>query len=162
MTMETIATKKDNPGVYIPPPLIYVALFLVSFLLQELAPIDRTFFYSAIAANISIVLLICSLIFVVPAILQFIRSKNSIVPLKPASSLQFRGIYAVTRNPMYFGLLLLYLGIGIVKGNWWTIMLVPLVIVLVQLLVIKKEEAYLERAFGQDYLNYRKQVRRWI
>ncbi len=160
--MQTTATKKDSPGVYIPPPLIYAALFLLSFLLQEMAPLDRSFFYSAIAANISIVLIICSLIFIIPAILQFVRSKNSVATVKPASSLQFRGIYGLTRNPMYFGLLLLYVGIGIVKGNWWTIMLIPVLIVLVHVLVIKKEEAYLERAFGQDYINYRKQVRRWI
>ena len=159
--MQTV-TKKDNPRVYIPPPLIYVFVFLLSFLIQEMIPLDRSFFYSAIAANLSIVLILCSIIFSVPAIIQFIRSKNSIVPLKPASSLQFRGIYALTRNPMYFGLLLLYAGIGIVKGNWWTIMLIPVVIILIQLLVIKKEEAYLERTFGEDYVNYRRQVRRWI
>jgi protein-S-isoprenylcysteine O-methyltransferase Ste14 len=155
-------TKQDNPRVYIPPPLIYVAVFLVSFLIQQMIPLDRNFFYSAIAANISIVLILCSLIFSIPAVIQFVRSKNSIVPLKPASSLQFRGIYALSRNPMYFGLLLLYTGIGIVKGNWWTIILIPIVIILVHLLVIKKEEAYLKRAFGEDYLNYKRQVRRWI
>lgn len=159
--MQTV-TKKDNPRVYIPPPLIYVVVFLLSFLIQELIPLDRSFFYSAIAANLSIVLILCSIIFAAPAIIQFIRSKNSIVPLKPASSLQFRGIYALTRNPMYFGLLLLYAGIGIVKGNWWTMMLIPLVVILIQFLVIKKEEAYLERTFGEEYLNYRRQVRRWI
>ncbi|MBS1600997.1 MAG: isoprenylcysteine carboxylmethyltransferase family protein [Bacteroidetes bacterium] len=156
------AIKKDNPGVYIPPPLIYVVVFLISFLLQRMIPLDTSYTYAPIAANVSIVLIICSMIFIVPAVIQFIRSKNNIIPLKPASSLQFRGIYALSRNPMYFGLLLLYTGIGVVKGNWWTLILIPVLMILVHFLVIKREEAYLARTFGEDYLNYKKQVRRWI
>jgi len=158
----TSTTKKDSPGVYIPPPVIYVVVFIISMLVQGIIPLDRSFFYSAIAANLSIVLIMCAFIFGVPAFVQFLRSKNTIVPIKPASSLETRGIYSITRNPMYVSLMLLYAGIGIVKGNWWTFILIPILLIVVQVFIIKKEESYLERAFGQEYIDYRKRVRRWI
>lgn len=153
---------KDNPGVYIPPPLVYVVIFLVSLLIQKLLPLDRTFFYSTIAANVGIVLLICAAVFAVPAVVQFIRSKNNIVPIRPANSLQTTGIYSITRNPMYMSLLLFYAGLAITKGNWWTMILIPALILIVQGYIIRKEEAYLERKFGEDYAAYKKRVRRWI
>jgi protein-S-isoprenylcysteine O-methyltransferase Ste14 len=160
--MITTSTKKDSPGVFIPPPLIYVAVFLISMVIQQIVPLDRSFFYSAIAANLGIVFILCALIFGVSAFIQFMRSKNTIVPIKSASSLETRGIYSVSRNPMYVSLFLLYAGIGIVKGNWWTLMLFPVLYIIVYVYIIKREESYLERAFGQDYVDYRKRVRRWI
>ncbi|HEX4852058.1 MAG TPA: isoprenylcysteine carboxylmethyltransferase family protein [Puia sp.] len=158
--METI--KRDNPKIYIPPPLVYVAIFIVSLLIQKIFPLDRSFFYSTIAANLGIVFIICSIAFGIPAFIQFVRTKNSVIPIRPASSLQTKGIYSITRNPMYMGLLLLYSGVAITKGNWWSLMLIPLLIVIVQFLIIKREEAYLEREFGDDYSDYKKRVRRWI
>jgi len=157
-----IASKKDNPGVVIPPPIIYIAIFVASLFIQKLFPLDRNFFYSEIAANLGIVLILSAVVFAAPAMIQFIRSKNPIVPVKSASSLQTNGIYSVTRNPMYMGLLLLYIGIGITKGNWWTIFMIPLVILIVQFYAIRREESYLERQFGEEYINYKKKVRRWI
>jgi protein-S-isoprenylcysteine O-methyltransferase Ste14 len=63
---------------------------------------------------------------------------------------------------MYVGLLLVYTGIAMIHGNWWTFLLIPLVIFIITRFVIINEEKYLERAFGQDYMNYKKKVRRWL
>jgi protein-S-isoprenylcysteine O-methyltransferase Ste14 len=63
---------------------------------------------------------------------------------------------------MYLGLLLLYSGIGLLAGNWWTFILIPLLIIVINNLVIKREENYLERTFGQSYLDYKKKTRRWV
>ena len=148
--------------MFIPPPLIYVVVFLASLLIQNLLPLDRTFFYSPIAANLGIVFIICAIVFMITSLIQFIQSKNSIIPNRSANSLQTKGIFSISRNPMYLGLMLLYLGIAIVKGNWWTIILIPVLVFIIQDFIIKKEEAYLRRAFGQDYDEYKKRVRRWI
>ena len=72
--MITTSTKKDSPGVFIPPPLIYVAVFLISMVIQQIVPLDRSFFYSAIAANLSIVFILCALIFGVSAFKKYDRS----------------------------------------------------------------------------------------
>jgi protein-S-isoprenylcysteine O-methyltransferase Ste14 len=63
---------------------------------------------------------------------------------------------------MYVGLLFVYLGITCFIGNWWNIILLPLLIFIMQAYVIKSEEKYLERAFGDEFIEYKKRVRRWL
>ena len=155
--------KKDSPGVFFPPPLFYVLIFLLSFILQGSFTIKRAFFFHSRAANaLGVIIIIAGLFFTVPAVRQFFKSKTSIVPIRPASSLQTSGIYAVSRNPMYLGLMLEYLGMAFIFGNWWTIFLIPVLIGLVYYFVILPEEKYLLRAFGNSYSEYTKKVRRWI
>jgi protein-S-isoprenylcysteine O-methyltransferase Ste14 len=154
---------KDSPGVFIPPPLFYVLVFLISFFLQGYFTIKRAFlFHSRIANIIGLIFIFTGLMFAVPALRQFFKSKNSIIPIKPASSLQISGIYSVSRNPMYLGLLFQYIGVAFIFGNWWTIFLIPVLIGLVHYFIIRPEERYLTRAFGDSYSEYRKKVRRWI
>jgi protein-S-isoprenylcysteine O-methyltransferase Ste14 len=155
--------KKDNPGVFIPPPLFYICIFLLSFVLQRLYSIKQAFFFhSLIAIILGVIFILTSLIFSIPALLQFFKSKNTIVPIKPASSLQVSGIYSISRNPMYLGLLLLYIGMALIFGNWWTVFLIPVLVLLVHFLIIIREEKYLLRAFGSSYSEYIRKVRRWI
>ena len=152
----------DSPGVYVPPPLLYVIVFLASLLLQHFFPLHFGMGLGRWTEIPGLLLIALALLFMAPSLLQFIRTRNSLIPFKPARSLQTDRIYAITRNPMYFGLLLAYLGICVFAGNWWTLLLVPALILLVQKTVIIKEEKYLQRAFGAEYEAYRSRVRRWI
>ena len=154
--------KKDHPGVYIPPPLIYVAFFFLSVALQKVVPLNTFLLQTAMAVTAGWLLLIAGILVLLPALWKFFVSKNTLITIKPAHSLQTAGIYAFTRNPMYLGLMLLYSGIGFFKGNWWTFIVIPLLIITVQVCIISKEEHYLQRAFGNVYLQYKKKVRRWI
>jgi|SRR5680860_421877 len=154
--------KKDGPGVYLPPPLLYVFIFLFSVLVQKQFPLPIAFFTTNISFVSGVIFVIAGLCIVLPALIKFLRTKNTLIPFLPANSLQTTGIYSITRNPMYLGLLILYIGIGFLKGNFYTMMLIPLVILVVNYLVIIKEEKYLIRAFGNDFLEYIKNVRRWI
>jgi len=154
--------KKDNPGIFIPPPLIYAAIFFLSILMQKIIPINNSFFDSRNATIAGIVLIAIALLFILPALIKFVQSKNTLVTIKSATSLQTKGIYSLTRNPMYMGLLILYSGIAMLEGNWWTFIFIPLIIIIVQSYVIRVEENYLQRAFGEEYNTYRKKVRRWI
>ncbi len=154
-------TKKDHPGVYFPPPFLYVVIFLFSLLLEKLIDIN-SFFESTPASIASLVFLIAGFAFMLPALIKFFQTKNTLIPTKPATSLETSGIYSFSRNPMYLGLLLIYIGLAFLFGNWWTFILVPILIILVNKLIIIKEERYLERSFGPAYIDYRKKVRRWI
>jgi protein-S-isoprenylcysteine O-methyltransferase Ste14 len=154
--------KKDNPGVRIPPPLIYAAFFVLSIFLQKEIPLGKSLFSSTAMHVAGVVLIGCFVICVLPAMLNFFQTKNTIITVKPASSLTTSGIYSITRNPMYLGLVCLYCGIAFLKGNWWTFILLPFLIIIVQLYVIRREEHYLSRAFGADYDAYKQKVRRWI
>lgn len=154
--------KKDNPGVYLPPPLIYLGIFFLSVLIQKKILLSTVFFETKIALVFGWIFIILGIIFILPAIIKFFKTKNTLVTIKPANSLQTSGVYSTSRNPMYLGLLMLYIGMAFFKGNSWTLIFIPVVILVITYFVIRKEEKYLTRAFGNDYIEYRKKVRRWI
>lgn len=154
--------KKDHAGVYVPPPLFYVLTFLLSVVLQHYISLDRSFFLSSAVRISAKIVIAAALLFMLPALLKFLITRNTLITIKPANSLQTTGIYGISRNPMYLGLLLLYTGIALLIGNWWTVMLIPILVAIVTKFVILKEEKYLDRAFGEDYAAYRVKVRRWI
>lgn len=153
---------KDHPGVYIPPPLLYITTFVAAVLLQRLWPLNKAFFHTATAKIIGAVVLLAGLFFNLPALRQFFKTKNTLITVKPAASLQSTGIYAVSRNPMYVSLLLFYTGLSFFIGSWWNFMLLPFLVLWVQEYVIKREEIYLDHRFGQAYRDYRASVRRWM
>ena len=154
--------KNDNPGVYIPPPLFYVVAFFAALLLQKLVPLNKQFFYTTTSKIIGSAIILISLFFNFPALRQFFKTKNTLVTIKPANSLQTTGIYSISRNPMYVSLLLLYVGLSFIIGNWWHLILLPLLFLIVQEYIIKREEKYLDRRFGEQYFDYKTKVRRWI
>jgi protein-S-isoprenylcysteine O-methyltransferase Ste14 len=151
-----------GPGVYIPPPLLYAFIFLAAVFIQKKIPITDLVFHSQPIKITGIVLLVIALFFSARSLGQFFRTKNTLILIKRASSLQTTGIYRVSRNPMYVGLALIYLGLSCLIGNWWNIILFPLLFLIIQEYIIRREEKYLELEFGQQYAEYRKTVRRWL
>jgi protein-S-isoprenylcysteine O-methyltransferase Ste14 len=152
----------DHPGIYIPPPLLYAGIFLLALFMQKEAAIDSHFFRLRVAHMTGIFFFLLAAFFIFRSLGQFIRTKNTVMTIKPAASLQTTGIYRMTRNPMYQGLLFVYLGLTCWIGNWWNLILLPLLILMIQQYVIKREEKYLTRTFGSAYTEYRQQVRRWL
>lgn len=153
---------KDSPGVYIPPPLFYVLTFLAAVFLQKRFSINDAAFHLTIIKMAGILLLAVSLVFLFTSLRKFFLSKNTLILIKPASSLQTNGIYNISRNPMYVALAFIYLGLTCLIGNWWNVILFPILILVIQEYVIKSEEKYLDRAFGLEYAAYKKKVRKWL
>lgn len=153
---------KDNPGIYVPPPMIYALTFVAAVFVHRKIPINDSLFHWQVTKMAGIFFLLLAIFFLIRSLRQFFKSKNTVVTIKPASSLQKDGIYSVTRNPMYLGLAMVYMGISCLIGHWWNIILFPALIVVVQEYIIKREEKYLERRFGQEYLDYKSKVRRWL
>jgi protein-S-isoprenylcysteine O-methyltransferase Ste14 len=83
------------------------------------------------------------------------------VDLERPSTLISTGPYAISRNPMYVGWMLLYLGVALVTRNAWMVASLPIVGGIIHQDVLR-EEHKLERAFGEEYIRYRKQVRRYL
>ncbi len=153
---------KDNPGVHIPPPLLYAAIFFVAFFIQKVAPLTVSFFDNRSTKIVGAFLIFLFIIMSISSLRQFFVSKNTIITIKPASSLQTTGLYRFSRNPMYLSLLFLYLGLTCFVGNWYNIILLPILILIIQQYVIVREEKYLSRRFGTEYSNYKDRVRRWL
>ena len=150
----------DHADVRIPPPLIYVAGFVLGLALERFLPVlvlpkipSRVAALLCIAVGVTIAAWSVGL---------FRREHTSFVPIKPATTLVIYGPYRLTRNPMYLGLVCIYLGIALWFGIFWALILLPAVMALIQRYVIIREEQYLERKFGGAYLKYKADVRRWI
>ena len=95
-------------------------------------------------------------------IITFRLARTSIIPSRPASRLVENGPYRFTRNPMYTGLTLAYLGVAAMMNSAWPLLALPVVLALLVRLVVRREEAYLHDAFGEEYAAYRGRVRRWL
>jgi protein-S-isoprenylcysteine O-methyltransferase Ste14 len=92
----------------------------------------------------------------------FRTARTTTVPFEKPSKLVTRGPYRFTRNPMYLGLALIYLGVAGLQAQIWPIMSLLLLIIYIDRVVIPVEESRLREVFGKDYERYCTQVRRWI
>lgn len=90
------------------------------------------------------------------------KKHETTLDIKESSSLIKEGIFLKTRNPMYCGMFLLLLGISICFRNLLSIMVPFLFLLSIQMIFIPKEEKMLLEKFGEDYLDYKKKVKRWI
>ena len=151
-----------GPEVYIPPPLIYVLSFLGSVFIQKRIPISGLLSHRTSRSVVGVLFLMAALFFLIRSLRQFFLTKNTLILIRPASSLQTTGVYGITRNPMYVGLALVYIGVACFVGNWWTLIFSPFLILIIQEYIIKREEKYLESEFGQSFHDYKKSVRRWL
>ena len=150
----------DHAGVWVPPPLIYLVLFGLGVLLHQIVPFSIPL---ALPMHVAALLFLGGgLLLLVWSNLLFRRAHTSLVPVKPSKLLVVSGPYRLTRNPMYLGLLCVYIAVALWFGVVWALILVPLVMLAVQRLAIAKEEPYLEQKFGDSYRQYRAHVRRWI
>jgi protein-S-isoprenylcysteine O-methyltransferase Ste14 len=96
------------------------------------------------------------------AMSTFVRLRTPIVPIRPARALVEEGPFKLTRNPMYLGFTVLYLGIAFAANAFWPLVFLPEAIALTYLFAIRLEEAYLVREFGDAYKAYCSRVRRWL
>ena len=107
-------------------------------------------------------LLIGGIALVLWAAILFQRVGTAIKPFQESSALVAGGPYRVTRNPMYMGMVVMLLGVGVLLGSATPFLIVPIFAVLIDLHFIGAEEAALERTFGSAYLDYKSKVQRWL
>jgi protein-S-isoprenylcysteine O-methyltransferase Ste14 len=160
MTENTALKPADHAGVWVPPPLIYGVIFGLGLLLHQIVPL--TIPPALPTGAVGLFFLGGGVLLLVWSNVLFQRAHTSLVPIKPTAALVMSGPYQRTRNPMYLGLLCVYIGVAFWFGLAWALFLVPLVVLAVQSLAIAKEEHYLEHRFGDAYRQYRTRVRRWI
>jgi protein-S-isoprenylcysteine O-methyltransferase Ste14 len=92
----------------------------------------------------------------------FKNHKTNIRPDRPAENLVTVGPFAYSRNPIYVGNVAIILGLAMVNGSMWYLLLVPIVSCLIQELAIKREEAHMAMRFGDVWKAYSGTVRRWL
>jgi protein-S-isoprenylcysteine O-methyltransferase Ste14 len=150
----------DNPGVIAPPPLIYAGPLAVGLLLNLKFPLR--FMPRKVAAILGVTLIGASVALVSQAFQRMRRAGTNVNPTEPATVLVTEGPFKFTRNPLYLSLTLFYAGVATLVNALWAMLLLPIVLFVVNREVIEREERYLERKFGEQYMKYKGRVRRWI
>ena len=144
----------------IPPPLVALTFgFLVNYTKSIFPKIEIG--WGGVFGSF---LIIIGLFIILYAIILFKKYKTTITPLNPTNSTKLivHGIYKFSRNPMYLGLLLILSGISIIQNPIGGLLFVPLFILYLNHFQIAPEESAMLDLFKDDFLKYKKNVRRWI
>ena len=154
--------ERDGAAVRFPPPLVYLIAVVAGLVLQAFVHPLRLEFPLAPRIGASAALAGVGLGLIAGAIGHFRRTGQDPAPWKSTPEIIASGVYRFTRNPMYLSMALAQASIGIGAANGWILAAIPIVLVLIQTIAIRHEEAYLERKFGETYVAYKRSVRRWI
>jgi protein-S-isoprenylcysteine O-methyltransferase Ste14 len=160
--MNSTQSTSGGARVRFPPPVVFLALVVVGVILQRaLWPLAIPLgFWKRI--GIGAVVLLAGLSSIISARIWFTRTGQSPIPWKPSPELLVQGIYRHTRNPMYVGVTVIQMGLGVLLDNLWISMLAPVALAMVHFIAVRPEEAYLAEKFGDSYLRYKASVRRYL
>jgi protein-S-isoprenylcysteine O-methyltransferase Ste14 len=154
--------RENNEDLKLPiqPPLL-MAIFLALALLLGMAlrmPLPFPWWLRIVGGLLFLAGLASSL----SAVRVMLRSHTSPDPHSAPTALVMDGPYKLTRNPIYLGYVLTIVGVPLLLGYYWGVVLAPIAMEAYIRLIIEREENYLERKFGQAYLRYKASVRRWL
>jgi protein-S-isoprenylcysteine O-methyltransferase Ste14 len=152
--------EEDRPGVPIAPPLLFVLPILVSLALEWLVP--TSFVPGTLRWILGALIVVAGLALNVGGFVTQKRAGTDPIPFNPSTRIVAHGLYRFSRNPMYIGFAFCTLGLAFLVDSAWMLLAIPIGLVLIDRLVITREERYLERKFGEEYLSYKRRVRRWI
>lgn len=149
-----------NAQIIAPPAALLAGVLLVGFLLDLVRPIGFVPEGYGFLAGFALIFIAVNL--KAFALREMIKIKTTLSVQRPATDLATAGVFAWSRNPLYLGMVLLCAGVAVFTNSLWTLLLTAAFAAVLQKGVIEPEEAYLEKRFGQRYVDYRARVRRWI
>ena len=143
----------------IPPPLVTMLCIGIIYLFE----IQIEYSHPNLK-TVGIIFLILGLIIIFLAVLKFIKTKTTVDPTRPhkTSNLVITGIYKITRNPMYLGMLFLIIAYAIYNNNIIGCIIIPVFIFYINKFQIEPEEIEMRKKFGESFENYCKKVNRWL
>jgi protein-S-isoprenylcysteine O-methyltransferase Ste14 len=155
-----MADEQDTPGIWLPPPLVYLLALLLGLGLDRRAHVP--FLPQGLARSLGWPLVGGGAALAVWFVRTMRGADTTIRIDKAVSSLVQDGPFRYSRNPGYVALAMIYAGIALRRNALWAIVLLPLVLYVIEREVVEREERYLERTFGAEYLDYKAKVRRWV
>ncbi|RWP68242.1 MAG: isoprenylcysteine carboxylmethyltransferase family protein [Mesorhizobium sp.] len=154
-------TDTETAGVIARPPLLFLAALLIGFVLDRLLRLPFPV-AGLVTWIIGGLLMLIGFVLFIAGIRNFSLAATPVPTNEPTRVLVTTGIHGWTRNPIYLGMFLVYAGIGVAAQNIWILVLTLPLAILIRYGVVAREEAYLERRFGDAYRDYRQSVRRWL
>lgn len=146
----------------IPPPAVALVTAVLMWVVSRSSPALAFVFPAGnvFAAGLAAI----GLMVAISGVVTFRRARTTLNPTKPeaSSSLVSWGIYKVTRNPMYLGLLLVLTAGAIFLSNWLPFLFLPVFVVYINRFQIVPEEQALTSLFAREFVYYQSRVRRWL
>jgi protein-S-isoprenylcysteine O-methyltransferase Ste14 len=149
----------NNRHKIVPPIYLLVAVLLMAGLNYS-APL-HTILTPPITC-LGIGLIIVGLLIVIWPAASFGKAGTPIKPFEESTHQVTSGMYRVTRNPMYLGMVVILLGVAVRFGTESPFLLAPIFVWIIRTNFVKFEENLLKETFGDDYVAYKKRVRRWL
>lgn len=151
---------RDNAGVIAPPPVIFAIPLVAGLAANWMRALPILAGQAGLWLGIA--LAVAGLGLIGTGILEFARAHTAVVPFSPTTAIVSSGPFRFTRNPLYLGFVLIYVGASFAANTFWPLFLLPLAILVLLRGVIEREESYLESKFGNVYTDYKSRVRRWL
>jgi protein-S-isoprenylcysteine O-methyltransferase Ste14 len=152
--------EQDKAGGTAPPPLIYLTILVFGLLLSRRFPIRVL--PRKMERGLGMALLGGGVLLLGWFEMAMRQAETPASPYKPVERIATQGPFRYSRNPGYLAMAMIYAGIASLANALWAILLLPVALLGLRRGVIEREERYLERKFGEEYLSYKAQVRRWI
>jgi protein-S-isoprenylcysteine O-methyltransferase Ste14 len=140
------------------PPLVYGATIGAGFLLE----LGRPLKFLPNAAPFGASLVVVAVAVFVASVGKFRAARTPVPGNQPTTVIVRTGPYRFSRNPIYLAFTLLHIGLAILVDSAWLIVTLAAAIGVMAIVVIPREERYLEEKFGAEYLSYKRSVRRWL
>lgn len=150
----------DTAGVAAPPPLLFVAGLGAGLLIDRARPAPRL--PGVAGRSVGLPLLAAGVLLIAWAVRTMHQAGTPAPPYQPTVAVVIEGPFRFTRNPIYLGMTLCYLGITLLLNRLWALALLPAVLAALHRGVVAREEAYLEQRFGEPYRRYYQGVPRWL
>lgn len=147
-----------GPGVRVPPPVLVAAVLALAWAGQRFVPVPL----GPPLPEFGALVISAAIVLIGWAVLVLVRAGNDPRPDKPDAAMVEAGPFRFSRNPIYLGFLLAVAGFALRWGDLWGWVALAASHLLLERLVVAREEAYLAARFGAVYEAYRARVRRWL
>jgi len=151
---------RTNPPSRILPPTYFLIAGAVMIALHLLLPIERLFGWPWRLLGAPLV--VAGVALAVLADQEFKKARTPVKPFELSTALITVGPFRYSRNPMYLGMLIVLVGLFLSLGTLTPLLVVPVFFWLIETHFVEPEEKMLEIQFGDAYLDYKRQVRRWL
>ncbi|MBY5754329.1 isoprenylcysteine carboxylmethyltransferase family protein [Rhizobium leguminosarum bv. viciae] len=152
---------RDSSGAAVRPPIAWALTVVAGLALDWLYALP--FLPAAMpAGGLGSIVFLAGLALLIWAAATFRRAGTQVQLSRPTTTIVDEGPYRFTRNPIYIGMFLGLIGLAVAFDSLWLIILLAPFYLVIRYGVVAREEAYLERKFGDAYLAYKARIRRWL
>ena len=146
------------PGL-LRPPIIFLAAILLGIALNLVWPLP---FRQSRLVCFGPLIILCAVAFFLRSLREFRAAGTPVRGNERSTTIVRTGPYRFSRNPIYLSFILLVLGLAVWMNVFWVLVTLVPAVGFIAAVVIPREERFLERNFGEQYLSYKASVRRWL